>query len=204
MIKNYWNKFYKKKKLINKLNFPSQFSVFVLGEKENENTLIEFGCGNGRDAFFFSSYFKKVYAFDKSTIAINYNSNKYNKIKNLKFYQQDINNSLPNHNFFNDKKLIYARFFLHTLTNKEISKFCELVSSVLKKKERLFVEYRSNRDRLRMKTYNNHYRNYLTPSKVVKLFENYSFQLIYGISGKGLAKYKNEDAIVTRQIFIKR
>ena len=116
--------------------------------------MIEFGCGNGRDAFFFSSYFKKVYAFDKSIIVINYNSNKYKKIKNLRFYQHDINNFLPNNNFFTDKKLIYARFFMHTLTNKEISKFCELVSGILKKKEKLFIEYRSNKDRFRKKTYN--------------------------------------------------
>jgi tRNA G46 methylase TrmB len=56
---NYWNIFYKNKNILSKLNFPSQFAVFTLSEKQNENTVIEIGCGNGRDSFFFFEIFQK-------------------------------------------------------------------------------------------------------------------------------------------------
>ena len=71
--KEYWNFFYKTQ--VNKinLNHPSQFATFIVGETENITSLLEFGCGNGRDALFFAHYFKKVYAFDGSNEIINKN-----------------------------------------------------------------------------------------------------------------------------------
>ena len=47
-ILNYWDKFYSK--VYNPL--PSQFAVFVANEYQGNNTLIDFGCGSGRDTFF--------------------------------------------------------------------------------------------------------------------------------------------------------
>ena len=51
--KKYWDLFYKTKVNKIKLNHPSQFAIFTIGEAENITSLVEFGCGNGRDALFF-------------------------------------------------------------------------------------------------------------------------------------------------------
>ena len=201
---NYWKKFYKNKKFLNKLNFPSQFSVFTLSEKQNENTVIEIGCGNGRDSFFFSKYFKNIYAFDKCDSAIQYNISNYKKIKNLNFIEYDIND---NFNFFKlkkMKKLLYARFFLHSLKDNEILKFIELSSKLLNKNEKVFIEYRVIEDKNKKKIFKNHFRNYLNPKQIEKFFIKYSFKLNYNIIGNGFAKYESEDPFVARQIFIKK
>ena len=75
--KQYWNFFYKTQVNKIKLNHPSQFATFTVGETENITSLIEFGCGNGRDASFFSHHFKKVYAFDGSKEVIDKNKKQY-------------------------------------------------------------------------------------------------------------------------------
>ena len=55
--KNYWEKIYSKKK---QLRQPSNFAKFIYKKflrKRKKPKLIDIGCGNARDAFFF--YLKK-------------------------------------------------------------------------------------------------------------------------------------------------
>ena len=49
--KDFWNIFYKKKLAVSK---PSNFAVFVKKFLKNySSTIIDVGCGNGRDLFYF-------------------------------------------------------------------------------------------------------------------------------------------------------
>ena len=175
-----------------------------MSEKQNENTVIEIGCGNGRDSFFFSKYFKNIYAFDKSDIAIKYNCNNYKKIKNLNFYKYDINENFEFFKLIKLKKIFYARFFLHTLNNNEILRFINLSSKLVNKNEKVFLEYRVLEDKNNKKIFKNHFRNYLNPKKIAKLFLIHSFKLDYNVVGQGFAKYGAEDPFIARQIFIKK
>ena len=47
----YWNSFYQS--AVNKINInhPSQFNVFTVGKARDINTILEFGCSNGRDTY---------------------------------------------------------------------------------------------------------------------------------------------------------
>tara|TARA_B110001452_G_scaffold117275_1_gene97317 strand:+ start:2128 stop:2298 length:171 start_codon:yes stop_codon:yes gene_type:complete len=48
---NFWNKFYKKKLILDK---PSNFALFILKFiKKKYTKIVDVGCGNGRDIFFF-------------------------------------------------------------------------------------------------------------------------------------------------------
>lgn len=201
---NYWQSFYKNVRLHKKIDYPSQFAIFCIGEKDSSSNLIEFGCGNGRDAYFFSKYYKKIYAFDKSKFAIDYNKKKFYKCKNLHFHKYDINDKFDFSYIKNKKKTIYARFFLHTLTNEEIIIFIKLCGYLLNKNERVFCEYRTYKDKSKKKVFKKHFRNYLKPHIISNLFKLEKIQKIYQTEGQGYAKYKKEDAYVARQIFIKK
>ena len=71
-MSSFWNYFYKKKKTI---SLASNFAKYCSKNyiKKN-NKLIEIGCGNGRDAFYFSKNKISVTAVDKSIEAIRMNS----------------------------------------------------------------------------------------------------------------------------------
>ena len=202
--KEYWNFFYKTQVNKIKLNHPSQFSIFTVGETENITSLLEFGCGNGRDALFFAHHFKKVYAFDGSNEIINKNKKQYSKINNLKFLKFNLNDKFDNHQILlSKKKAIYARFFLHALTNNEIKSFISLCANLLKKNERLYIEYRTEKDKKRHKETQKHYRNYINPNSINKLLKQFNFRNLYFVKGLGFAKYKDDDAFVARHIIVK-
>ena len=203
--KEYWNFFYKTQ--VNKinLNHPSQFATFIVGETENITSLLEFGCGNGRDALFFAHYFKKVFAFDGSNEIINKNKKQYSKIKNLKFSKFNTNDKFNNQLILSSKnKAIYARFYLHALTNSEIKSFISLCGNLLNKNERLYIEYRTEKDKKRNKETQKHYRNYINPKSINKLLKQFNLKNLYFVEGLGYAKYKDDDAFVARHVIEKK
>lgn len=203
--KEYWNFFYKTQ--VNKinLNHPSQFATFIVGETENITSLLEFGCGNGRDALFFAHYFKKVFAFDGSNEIINKNKKQYSKIKNLKFSKFNTNDKFNNQLILSNKnKAIYARFYLHALTNSEIKSFISLCGNLLNKNEHLYIEYRTEKDKKRNKETQKHYRNYINPKSINKLLKQFNLKNLYFVEGLGYAKYKDDDAFVARHVIEKK
>ena len=46
--KDYWNSFYSENGVV----MPSQFCALFVSEIDSDALVIEFGCGNGRDALF--------------------------------------------------------------------------------------------------------------------------------------------------------
>ncbi len=201
---SYWNKFYKIKKIKKKINFPSQFSIFTLSYDLNKNILIEFGCGNGRDAFHMSKYYKKIIAYDLSKNAISENIKKFKSIKNVKFNISDVTKDFDFKYLKKIKKTIYARFFLHSLKDDEIKIFIKLLSQILNKNEKVFLEYRTHLDKKKKKVFKKHFRNYLNPKKILNYFDNEKFVNIYSKSSCGFAIFNEEDPHVARQIYKKK
>ena len=204
MKHNYWNFFYKNKNINNKLNFPSQFSIFTLSKDVEKNILIELGCGNGRDACYMAKYYNKIIAIDSSKIAIKDNIKEFKNIKNLVFLRENLTRKITLEIPNKEKKTVYARFFFHTLKNKEILAIVNKLSSLLNKNEKVFLEYRTHLDKKTKKIFKKHFRNYIDPKKMVKIFKKENFINIYSNSSYGYALFGNEDPHIARQIFIKK
>ena len=109
--KSYWDNFYKKNHIIKESNFAN----FVL-KKIKKKTLVDIGCGNGRDTFFFLKKGIKALGIDFSKTAIKKN----NSFISDKFILANIckdNIKIKKFDY------IYARFFLHTINYKEENRF---------------------------------------------------------------------------------
>ena len=128
-IKNYWNSYYK-----NELkNFKnSDFSKFVLKKLKQKTSLIDIGCGNGRDSFFFSKNKIDTIGLDSSKKIININNFylKEKKINHLKFLLLDINS---NKAFSKKFDYIYVRFFVHAVTSKTELALFKFIKKIKKK-----------------------------------------------------------------------
>lgn len=202
MIKKnyYWNNFYSKKV---PPKFSSNFGEFVeLKYKRKINSIIDLGCGNGRDTIFFLKKKINCIGIDKSEIVIRKNKKKNISFKNF-FLSQDFS-KIDFDKLSNNKFSIYSRFSLHSLTLKEENRLIKNLSKS-KKLEYIFIETRTIYDELygvgkKMKKnefFSDHYRRFIDPKEIKKKLSQ-NFKIIYYQCKKNFAKYKNENPKVLR------
>ena len=200
---NYWNKFYKKR-IIRK---ESTFARFVNKKiKNKESTILDIGCGNGRDSFFFNQKGYKVTAIDISRKAIQKNKKEN---KDINFKKIDIGEK----NKIGKFDIIYCRFFLHTVDYLLERKLIGLIKRSKKKEALVFFEYRNFRDKIfgKFKTTDHnkeiefekgHFRRIIDPKIFKKTFiKETKAKIIYEKSGINLSVIKKDNPNLTRMIF---
>ncbi|MDA8654791.1 class I SAM-dependent methyltransferase [Alphaproteobacteria bacterium] len=202
----YWNYFYENHKIVSEIDTPSQFAAFTISEiKQAGISLVyDLGCGSGRDTKFFLDNDCDVIALDKSQVALQ-------KTRSLCSYNERLCTSLtdfsksyeewPKSNL--RKKALYARFLIHSLPNPTLEKFIAGCYTVMNIGDLALFEYRTTKDQSRFKEAPDHYRNYVDPNFIKSLATNNGLLLTYSVEGLGYAKYRKDDAFVSRQIFIK-
>jgi trans-aconitate methyltransferase len=202
-IHNYWNEFYSTS-TNNPPPFPSQFAAFVAGEIPNRSAIIEFGCGSGRDTEFFAFLGHTILGLDGSESAIS----KCTRFSNTsaEYQTADLSESKPILERFISRHsviIVYARFFLHAITEEEQDSFITLLSDSLQINSLLAFEYRTREDIGNEKSFGNHFRRYIDHTALQLKLADSGFKIQYQIKGKGLAKYKSEDAEVGRIVCTK-
>jgi|MDTC01.2.fsa_nt_gb ubiquinone/menaquinone biosynthesis C-methylase UbiE len=200
--KKYWNKFYSKKKAPLK---SSSFAVFCLKFIKNKsNTIIDIGCGNGRDTVFFLKRGYECYGIDQSKSIISKNKKLYPKFKKY-FLCKDL--SKINFNKVTNKSFsVYSRFSLHAINNAEEKAF---LNNLIKSNNLKFlmIETRTIYDDLfgkgtkisKNEYLTDHYRRFIDPNKIKGKLKK-KFRLIYSFLGKNVAKFKKENPKVLRII----
>ena len=201
----FWNKFYKSFKVIK----PSSFAIFVLKKlKRSDEILLDVGCGNGRDTFFFIRNKIKSIGLDISRQAINSNNRK-NIGKNFFIYKnfcKPLKNKIQKNLF----GYVYARFFIHAINLKEEKIFFANCKKFLKKDGKIFLEFRTIKDSFfklgtkisKYEYFTDHYRRFIDIKMLKKRLKNYGFKIEYKKIGKNLAKYKKENPHVCRLILV--
>jgi len=170
--RDYWNNFYKELDL----SVPSQFGVMVATECDKGPTIVELGCGNGRDSLFFAGQGHNVCAIDLSKEAVKScrDAAEKHSLDNVYFLQGSIAEFDDLETLFakarglaDDGSIVaYSRFVMHSIND-----------------EQRFVE----------------------TDKFVHSYTNlHGFVLSYKRTGQGMAKYKSEDPYVSRLVFEKR
>jgi len=192
MEKEYWKKYYKNK--LNKtLPPPSQFAAFTISYLNSYDlTVIDYASGDGRDSVFFSNYFSKVYTVDQVQ---GISETEITKHENLEFlYPENLSRS----NIQTDNCIVYARFFLHAISDEEQSVFMQNMKELLLPNEKIFLEFRVDEDSTRTKATEAHYRRFQTMNEVIEQLKLFDFKTLYSVQGMGFAMYKEDDAFVAR------
>ena len=201
--KIFWNKFYKKKLDINK---PSNFAKFILKFLKKKTTIVDVGCGNGRDIFFFKKNKINFYGIDLSKSATIIIKKKLrNKMEKKKIFQEDFTKFNYDRNIKN-KFSIYSRFTWHSIDSKKEKIFLKKISKI-SKLEYLFIETRSDKDNLfgvgkkvgKNEFITDHYRRFINKNNLIKKLKK-NFNIIYLKESKGLSKFKKEDPCLIRFI----
>jgi len=206
--KDFWNVFYKKKLAVSK---PSNFAVFVKKFLKNySSTIIDVGCGNGRDLF----YFKKN-KFDIMGIDLSKNAVSLIKkgLKNTKDKKKIIHSDFARFDYKKNVKKkfsIYSRFTWHTINERSEVALLKKISKI-PNLEYIFIETRSDKDELcgvgkkisKNEFVTDHYRRFINKNNLVKKIKK-SFKIIYLKESKGFSKFKKEDPCLIRLIAIRK
>jgi SAM-dependent methyltransferase len=200
---NYWDDYYAARATpVRKL--PSQFATFVAGELDRRHRVIELGCGDGRDAMFFASYGHEVVGIDASHTAVDACRLLAETLgEDASFIVSRIEEpDLAGRIRGNDgPRVVYARFFLHAITEAEEESLLDLAAAIADPGDLLAVEYRTVRDSSGAKVTDTHYRRFVLPAAFEARALGRGFDVTYAVEGFGFAKYRQDDAYVSRTIF---
>ena len=75
-----------------------------------------------------------------------------------------------------------------------------IAKKIIKRNGSIFIEYRTEKDKKNQKIFKNHYRNFINPKNLENTLHKLNLKSVFFKEGKGMAKYKNEDAYVARHI----
>lgn len=198
----YWEQYYTSAELVRPV--PSQFAAFVASELPGPQRLIEFGCGTGRDALFFATYGHQVVAVDASRAATEHGAALARELdEKVDFIAADIDDPnladmIPG---ASGPTTVYARFFLHAITESEEQAFLETAAKLTQPGDLMALEYRTLRDQSGAKATGKHYRRFINPADFQFAATERGFHARYSVEGFGFAKYKQDDAYVARGIW---
>lgn len=216
MDRDYWNEVYDRALTDDQgrplRDVPSPFAQFCVEEAiTDSSSVLELGCGNGRDAFFFASRARRVHALDQSQTAIDHNTRRAatdGLTQQLTFQCADISSHvvLPIR-----PTVVYARFVLHSITRAQQNALLDWLRDAVDPGTMLVFEARTVADPLCGKGepagdnayVSGHYRRFLVPDEFIAELDARAFKLRYQLEGAGLAKYEAEDPIVLRAFFEK-
>lgn len=205
--KEYWNEYYKTH---SNPGDESTFANFVLSRLEKGKTLIELGCGNGRDSIYFSKNGMNIIAVDQVKDEIDYLNGKY-KNENLIFVCDDFTNLIQSENDLirnSNFDYVYSRFTFHSINEKKEDRTIQWIEDNLKKDGLFFLEARSLNDPMFRRgkalsdseNFTTHYRRYMDLEKFTDKLESGNFRIEYSIEDNNLAVYKDDNPYVIRII----
>jgi SAM-dependent methyltransferase len=201
----YWDEYYQARaSRVRRL--PSQFATFVAGELDRPHRVIELGCGDGRDSMFFASYGHQVIGVDASPVAVEACRELAAALgEDATFVVSRIDApDLPDRIRGIGPTAVYARFFLHAITEEEEAVLLDLAAAITEPGDLLAVEYRTIRDASGIKVTGTHYRRFVLPAAFEARALGRGFEVIYSVEGFGFAKYRQDDAYVARTILRRR
>lgn len=208
---SYWEEYYSERRADHAL-IPSQFAAFFAAEVVGRiDGILDVGCGNGRDTLFFSGLGHYVVGLDSSSEAIGLCRSRASLLpeperQRLRFVNTvatgpGIASGLQQLQQLGAERIaVYGRFFLHAVDE---SVEAELLRSAMHAGFAVVVlafEFRTPRDRELAKSTPDHYRRFIEPAALIERAASFGYTVEYSTEGFGLAKFRTEDAHVSRVI----
>lgn len=169
-----------------------------------EKTILDLGCGNGRDSLFFYQKGMNVTAIDASSKAVDI-LRKENAEDNIYFICDDFVCSTTI--FAGQYDYCYSRFSLHAINAEQEEEVLKNVFKVLKRGGKFFIETRSVNDELYGKGkcvgpdsyyYNGHFRRFIRKDTLVRRLQEIGFDIIFQNEARNYAPYENMNPKIIR------
>lgn len=186
---------------------PTPFARWVAKAYPSTQPMFEIGSGTGRDALWFAKRGRPMLGIDYSTGAVTRARRRTRRrgfpaeFEMVSLYDTRATLALGARLSREDTPSdVYARFILHALTDPGRQNFWRLASMTLRRGGRLFVEFRTPRDRHLPHTFGAHFRRYLDPDQVAAEIVAIGGEVVHREEGRGLAPFQDENPYVCRMV----
>lgn len=208
MDKKYWENYYK---AASSEQEPSLFAQFIFSNYlKPGDSLLELGCGNGRDSNYFAQNGIDVVAVDQCDEEIQELQNK-KALENLTFKTGDFTKLNENKKF----NKIYSRFTLHSISESDEDSVILWSYNNLLQNGYLSIEARGHKNELyrlgekvsgeeHAYIYNNHYRRFVDLDTLVSKLKNVGFEVLLSNEQSGFAPYQDTDYTFFRVVALKK
>jgi hypothetical protein len=204
----YWANFYAH----TEYNSGSSFCELIDARPDTPDTVIDLGCGDGRDSCWFGKSGRQVIGLDRSHIGVRHAAKKAESLGlagRVTFRACDVSVTSDLRAALLDAiargegapVLFYLRFFLHAVPAEVQETLMAVITECSRPGDMFAAEFRSEADETREKTHTKHYRRFQNgPAFGVALHERHGFLVLDEIEGTGLAPYGEEDPVIYRVI----
>ena len=214
MDKKFWESYYSSNKSV---DFPSPFAEYCVRQNYiRDSVIVDIGCGNGRDSFYFvNNYAKEVLGIDQSEIVTEKNTKNITNLtgslqNKIKFISADF--VKPESYIGLNSNFYYSRFTFHAITIDEQSQFIEMLSEIMLSDDICAIEARTISDKTFQKgvktskntNFTDHHRCFSNPNDIVLTIINQNFDLLYFEESDKFAIYNEDKPSVMRVIFRKK
>lgn len=207
---SYWDRYYRGGQAP---QLPSQFALFVANELATGGLppatgIIDLGCGNGRDGVFLAELGHHLAGLDASSSAVQSCRERLLRTEphcqsrtrfKVGHAEQHCLDELATS--FDGPVLIYSRFFFHAIDDAAEDQVLARIGAILRRQGgTLAAEFRTNEDEGGPRETSTHYRRYIDPTHFAQRLEANGLKTIWSATGRGMAKYRDDDAHVARMI----
>lgn len=202
----YWANFYAR----NELAAGSTFFEAMSKRDGLPRTVIDIGCGDGRDTFAFARAGFRAIGIDRSHVGIRHAGEKAVKgglESSLSFLAVDVADVATLRSAISEARrianggplLYYLRFFLHSIPQEIQDGLMAAISDLSRAGDVFAAEFRTEEDADTPKVYGGHYRRYQNGRAFGEMLrDTHGFAVLYEEEGAGLSPYKGEDPVLYR------
>lgn len=189
----------------------STFQQLVQSRSDVPDTLVDVGCGDGRDSYAFAGDGRgKVTGLDRSHVGVRQATKKAEQMGyggTLSFSACDVGDApklratLLAARSGEEPMTFYLRFFLHSIPEEVQKLLMGVIAECSRPGDYFAAEFRTDRDEVIEKVHGNHYRRFQNgPAFGRSLRETYGFTPLLEQEGNGFSPYKGEDPQLYRVI----
>lgn len=205
MDKNYWENYYSKQNSELKPSLFARYVVNVAGA--DRKSVVELGCGNGRDAVFFANEGMDVLAVDQVESEIKFLENRYKQLQNLKLKCADFTEFHTDGRF----DIVYSRFTLHSISAEQEERVLRWAHSALNANGLVCIEVRGQKNEIYKKgipvegekdayILDDHYRRFINFDFLCGEIVKIGFNLVFAAEDKGFAPFNGGNETYIRVV----
>lgn len=205
--KVYWASFYSRTHYTS----GSTFFDFVQGRADTPGTIIDIGCGDGRDACAFGSAGRSVLGLDQSPVGIENAAERAASLglgDRVRFRVCDVADVDDLGRAMEQAErdapgpvLFYLRFFLHAIPEDVQAGLLAAITAHARPGDLFAAEFRTDRDQAGVKVHTKHYRRFQNAEELRRsLVEDHGFDVEHFEESTGLSPYRGEDPVLCRVV----